>query len=110
MADGPEGLGRPGWRVSRRPGSGYSTDAAITASPPATIGTDEVDYNDKTKDMITETTVPSQLDNVKIDDHSMFDDVNTNKTPDVDNKTTGRTDEAGTAVHINPHAFEGFAG
>jgi hypothetical protein len=120
VAAGPEGPDEPGWRVSRRSGSGYSTDAAITASPPSTIRTNEVDdkddnasstgKKDKNTETGTETTVTLQPDTVKRDDQSMFHDVNTDKTPDVDNKTTGRTDETGTAGHINPHAFEGFAG
>lgn len=120
VAAGPDGHGEPGWRVSRRSGSGDSTDAAITASPPSTIRPNEVDdkddnasstgKKDKNTETGTETTVTLQPDTVKTDDQSMFHDVNTDKTPDVDNKTTGRTDETGTAGHINPHAFEGFAG
>lgn len=120
VAVGQVGRGKPGWRVSRQSGSGCSTDAALTASPAPIIKTHAVDdkdentssdgNNDRTMNVGTKITVTSQNDTVKKDDHSAFHDVNTNNTPDVDNETTGRTDETGTAEHINPHAFEGFAG
>lgn len=66
--------------------------------------------NDKITETMTETSVQSEPNHVKKDDHLIFHDVNTDKTLGVDNKTTGHTDETGTAGHINPHAFEGFAG
>lgn len=107
---GAEGRDKPGWRVSRQSGSGYLTDAAITASPSTTVDLHEGHDNDKITETMTETSAQSEPNHVKTDDHLIFHDVNTDKTLGVDNKTTGHTDETGTAGHINPHAFEGFAG
>lgn len=123
VAVAPEEDGKPGWRVSRRSGSGSSTDAALTASPSQTIGAQTADNkheqgysddvhvtnNDKISKNGTETTVIPYHEPVKTDDQSALHDVNTDNTSD-DNTTTGRSDETGTAKHINPQAFTGFVG